>query len=355
MILLPVKLILCNDIPIGFLKNEPAYLQMSFLEVKNVSKLQQQLRIVSDISFTQNQGQKIAVAGETGSGKSTLLKMIAGLVQPDSGEICFEGIRVKGPMEKLLPGHPKIAYLSQHFELRNNYRIEEELDYLNCLSEEEADSLFGLCRISHLLKRKTTEVSGGEKQRISLARLLLSTPRLLLLDEPYSNLDIIHKNILKRVLQDVSEKLNITCMLISHDPNDLLSWADEMLVIKDGVVVQQGTPQEIYHRPVNEYAAALLGSYNLLTPSLYNSFLPVAAESIGSKVFIRPEQFVINSLHMKFVKGRVEEVRFLGNANEADVRLDSGDRITVRTGLMNMTKGNTVRASLALHDLYFID
>ena len=328
---------------------------MSFLEVKNVSRLQQNLPVVNDISFTQNQGQKIAVAGETGSGKSTLLKMVAGLLQPDGGEICFEGSQVKGPLEKLLPGHPKIAYLSQHFELRNNYRVEEELDYLNQLSREEADALFVVCRISHLLKRKTTEVSGGEKQRISLARLLLSSPRLLLLDEPYSNLDIIHKNILKKVVHEVSEKLNITCMLISHDPNDLLSWADEIMVMKDGVIVQQGAPQDIYQKPVNEYTAALLGNYNLLTPSLYKSFLTVAPENVDGNVFIRPEQFIINSLQGKFVKGIVEDVRFSGSANEADIKLDSGDIITVRTGLMNITKGNTVRVSLALHDVHVVN
>ena len=328
---------------------------MSFLKIRNISKQQQGVFTVKDISFILHQFHKIAIAGETGSGKSTLLKMIAGLVQPDTGDILFEGKRVEGPLEKLLPGHPKIAYLSQHFELRNNYRVEEELGYLNQLSNEEANDLFDVCRIKYLLKRKTTEVSGGEKQRISLARLLLSSPQLLLLDEPYSNLDIIHKNILKKVLQEVSEKLNITSLLISHDPNDLLSWADQILVMKEGMIIQQGTPQEIYNQPINEYVAALLGSYNLLGSSLYNSFLQTPGEETGKKIFIRPEQFIINSLQAKFVKGKAISIRFLGSANEVDIQFDNSEKITVKTGLMNIHKGDVVRVSLLSNQIHLMD
>ncbi len=327
---------------------------MSFLEVNNVRKQQQGLLTVNDVSFIQNQFQKIAIAGETGSGKSTLLKIIAGLVQPDTGEIIFEGKRVEGPLEKLLPGHPKIAYLSQHFELRNNYRIEEELDYLNQLSKEEAEALFDVCRITHLLKRKTTEVSGGEKQRISLARLLLSSPKLLLLDEPYSNLDIIHKNILKKVVQDISNKLNISCLLISHDPNDLLSWADEIIIMKEGIIVQQGTPKEIYNEPGSEYVAALFGSYNLLSQSFYQIFINTDSEESNKRIIIRPEQFSINALQSKFIKGKAAEVRFLGSGCEVDILFDNDELITAKTGLMNLHKGDTIRVSLLPGQFHFI-
>ena len=207
---------------------------MALLQLLNVSRKESGIAAVEKISFTQQRLQKIAIAGETGSGKTTLLKLIAGLIQPTSGEIKFEGKRVEGPLEKLLPGHPQIAYLSQHFELRNNYRVEEELEAKNLLTEIEADTIYKVCRIQHLLKRKTDQLSGGERQRIVLARLLTTSPELLLLDEPFSNLDAVHKNIIKDVINDISVQMNITCIMVSHDAPDILSWAERILVMKDG-------------------------------------------------------------------------------------------------------------------------
>ncbi len=230
---------------------------MSFLKVEGISKRQAESFIVKDISFTQRASQKMAIAGETGSGKTTLLKIIAGLVQPDAGTVFFENLPVDGPDYQLIPGHPSIGYLSQHYELKNNYRVEELLEYANKLSLADAQALYDVCRIDHLVKRRTDQLSGGEKQRIALARLLVGSPKLLLLDEPYSNLDPIHKNILKSVITDISERLSVTCLLTSHDPMDTLSWADEIIVLKDGIILQKDTPENIYRKPVNEYVAGL--------------------------------------------------------------------------------------------------
>jgi iron(III) transport system ATP-binding protein len=204
---------------------------MALLEVAGIGKKGKEQFIVQNINFTQQLLEKIAIAGETGSGKTTLLKMIGGLAQPDEGTITFEGERVLGPFEKLIPGHPHIAYLSQHFELRNNYRVEEELESKNLLTDAAADNIYRICKIGHLLKRKTNELSGGERQRIVLAKLLTTSPKLLLLDEPFSNLDAIHKNIIKSVLLDIGTQLNTSCILVSHDAADTLSWADRILVL----------------------------------------------------------------------------------------------------------------------------
>jgi ABC-type sugar transport system ATPase subunit len=275
------------------------------LSVEGVGRKKADSFILRNITFKQERGQHVAIAGETGSGKSTLLKIIAGLVQPHEGRVMYEGQRVLGPDEQLIPGHPKIGFLSQHFELRNNYWVYEVLEYANKLTAEEADQIFRICQIDHLLKRRTTELSGGEKQRIATARLLVNSPTLLLLDEPYSNLDMIHTRIMKQLLQDVSAELGISSILVSHDPADLLSWADHLILLKDGNIVQHGTPEELYMHPVDEYAAGLLGKYYQVP---------------GYSGFIRPEHVRIADHGFDAV---IVRRSFLGNCYEYAAK--SGD------------------------------
>jgi ABC-type sugar transport system ATPase subunit len=320
---------------------------MALLKVSKVGKLQGESFILKDISFTQEQFQKIAVVGESGSGKSTLLKIIGGLIQPDSGKVLFENKRVEGPNEKLIPGHPKIAYLSQHFELRNNYRVEEILEYANTLPEEEAQQLYEVCHISHLLKRKTDQVSGGEKQRIAMARLLIGSPKLFLLDEPFSNLDLLHRNILRNVIRNMGEKLGITCLLVSHDPMDALSWADEIIVLKNGQIVQQGSPEQVYRQPVNEYVAGLFGKYNILNKTQATALGRKPKASLnGKNVFIRPENLKLTASKGKAsLLGKVNEITFLGSGYEIEVQLPE-TTVTVKTNDCSVKKGDKVYVSI---------
>jgi len=283
------------------------------------------------------------VAGETGSGKTTLLKTIAGLVQPDKGKVLFEGQRVPGPAEKLIPGHPGIAYLSQQFELPQNLRIEQVLEYANELPEAEAMALFRVCRIDHLMKRRTNQLSGGEKQRIALARLLIGAPRLLLLDEPYSNLDMIHKELLKSVIRDIGQKLGITCMLVSHDPSDTLSWAEEILVIREGRSVQQGTPEEIYRQPANEYVAGLFGKYNLLEAGN------------GRRLFVRPEQFKVGKKAFPAaMKGKITAISFWGGFYEIEILSESGSKLIARTVENGLAAGDSVFLLPPWDDVWYL-
>ena len=322
------------------------YFNMALLKVSTVSKQINGNVVLQDISFTQKKFQKLAIVGESGSGKSTLLKIIGGLVQPDSGEVLFENKHVEGPNERLIPGHPKMAYLSQHFELRNNYRVEEILEYANTLPEAEAQSLFEICHISHLLKRKTDQVSGGEKQRIAMARLLIGAPSLFLLDEPFSNLDILHRNTLRAVIKAMGEKLGITCLLVSHDPADALSWADEILIMKSGQIIQQDTPEKIYRQPINEYAAGLFGKYNSFTKAEAARFGEIP-KGYGNRkqLFLRPEAFALSPKKSKTsVAGKITEVTFLGSSYEVEVALNESI-VTIKTDNNTVSKGDAVYVS----------
>jgi ABC-type sulfate/molybdate transport systems ATPase subunit len=253
----------------------------------DVQAVQKQLDSMSlqSISFQLNAGQRLAIIGESGSGKSSLLKIIGGLLAPDSGKVLFQGKRVKAPEEVLLPGHPRIAYLSQHFELRNNYRMEELLEYGNKLNPAMMQELIELCQIGHLLKRKNDTLSGGERQRIALAKLLLTKPSLLLLDEPFSNLDMPHRQTIRDIVNGISNQLQITCIMVSHDPLDVLPWANTVMVLEAGKLIQSGSAQQVYQYPVNAYAAGLLGEFITLNDALRSLF-----QVDQQYAFIRPEQ-----------------------------------------------------------------
>jgi ABC-type sugar transport system ATPase subunit len=287
---------------------------MDLLQVLGISRQGRDGFVLQHMHFSQQKTQKIAIAGETGSGKTTLLKIIAGLVQPDEGEVLFEGERVAGPLEKLIPGHPSIAYLSQHFELRNNYRVAEILSYANRLPENMAAEIYGLCEINRLLHRKTDELSGGEKQRIAIARLLVGMPKLLVLDEPFSNLDLSHKQQLKTVLNNIGEELQITCLISSHDPADSLSWAQQLVVLQAGRILQAGSAESIYRKPLTEYVAGLFGYYSLIGDELagwFRDYFPI--HPTGKKIITRPEQFQVVPEGVEDFKGVVEEIYFFGS------------------------------------------
>jgi iron(III) transport system ATP-binding protein len=298
------------------------------LKVSHISRQIDQLRILKDVSFTQKSRQRIAIAGETGSGKTTLLKIIAGLEQPDKGSVYLNNKKVEGPALKLVPGHAQIAYLSQEFELPKFLRIEEVLSRNSNLTDDACHTIYDVCDISHLLQRKTNELSGGERQRVALAKLLVSAPDVLLLDEPYSNLDLHHRNILKRVIDDISKQLNVTCILVSHEPTDTLAWAQHILVLKDGEIIQEGKPQGIYKRPKNSYVAGLFGRFAELSPEqckLLSSKLNIVINSKNR--FIRPE-------HVKFVKtnrysvpGKIKQVNFHGNIYEVEIDIHDGGSV----------------------------
>lgn len=317
---------------------------MAFLTVSGISRKINETITVKDISFSQQPLQNIAIAGETGSGKTTLLKMIGGHAQPDKGEILFENKRVKGPDEKLLPGHPGIAYLSQHFELRNNYYVHEILSYANELTESEAHTLYFVCRIEHLLNRRTDQLSGGERQRIALAKLLTASPKLLLLDEPFSNLDTIHKNIIRSVLTDLKDRLNVSCIMVSHDAPDTLGWADIMMIMKDGIIIQQGKPEVIYYNPVNEYCAALLGEYNLIEAE--------DGSNKDKKIFCRPEEVLINAGELLW-KGKVTNSQFRGSYFSIEVNTEI-QTIKVFTADKNIKPGDIVSLALSQRSYWYL-
>lgn len=326
---------------------------MSLLNIVSASKNGPGDFRLDNITLSQQRLERVAIAGETGAGKSTLLKLIAGLVQPDGGTLEFENNKIIGPEEQLVPGHPGIAYLSQHFELQKSLRVEQVLEYASRLPEDESQKLYHVCQIDHLLTRRTDQLSGGEKQRVAMCRLLASKPRLLLLDEPYSHLDMVHKHTLKRVVDNLGKELGITCILVSHDPQDTLSWADTIIAMKDGRIVQSGRPSDLYYRPVDEYTAGLFGKYNLIDSRTFKTFAKIprvrrARETGWRSLFLRPEQIRIVSKRDTAVRGVVTDARFFGGYWEVVVAVKdymfvvhtrNGETLTEKTVYLGIAPG----------------
>lgn len=327
---------------------------MYLVSVENLSRKEKENYTLQNIHFNIVEGKKVAIAGATGSGKTSLLKMMAGLLQTTTGNIFFQQQKVKGPEEKLLTGYDSIAYLSQHFELRNNYYVFELMEMANKLQTFAAEKIYELCQIKHLLQRKTNELSGGEKQRIALALLLTKSPKLLLLDEPFSNLDFIHRKIIKQVIDDVCKQMQITCVLVSHDATDILSWADEIIVLQNGKIIQQGTPTQLYYQPCNEYCAGLLGAYNLLSVSSLSSAFPLTHHKTKKqKIFLRPEQIVIEKATNIFQKDIIESIKFLGSYSIATVSVNQ-QKIKVQIANQQFSVGDRVIVSVPPHNYWFL-
>jgi iron(III) transport system ATP-binding protein len=317
---------------------------MDLVTVTDISLVEQGTTIVAPISFTQPRGQKLALAGASGAGKSTLLQLVAGLAQPATGEVRISGERVRRPHDALIPGHPGVAYLSQKSDLPHSLRVEQVLRYASKRPAAEAQALYELCRIDQLLPRRTDQISGGEQQRVALARLLLGAPRLLLLDEPFSNLDRDNKRIMQAIIEEVGTRLGITCLLVSHDATDVLPWADEILVLRRGQLVQRGTPQQLYYQPVDEYVAALFGDYNLLrgADAQQLAAAPLAAEAA---LLVRPEQLQLSPAGGEELPGTVRAVWFLGSYYEVEIQLPE-NVVRTRVGTASFSPGDAVGVSL---------
>jgi iron(III) transport system ATP-binding protein len=286
------------------------------IQIQHVSSKLGDNWVVKAVDFELKNGERLIVMGETGSGKSTLLRMMAGLDQCDEGSISVNGKKILGPEDQLIPGNKGIAYMNQSVALKNNYKIHEILDRHRVLENDEAVKLYESCKVNHLMNRWSDELSGGEKQRVLLASLLVTKPYILLLDEPFSQLDQINKAIIRNVLLWFSAQYNMSIIQATHDPMDMWHWGDVLLVMQNGQVVQYGTPVSLYQKPATEYVAGLLGEYQTIPISILQMMdrnILIDREK-NNRLIVRPAFFEIHLSEMpSSLKGTVKNIRVLDN------------------------------------------
>ena len=246
-----------------------ASLNQTMLELKDITFTYIDQAVINGLSFVAQQGQNIAVIGESGCGKSTLLKLIYGLYDLDSGTINYNGNPILGPKYNLIPGEDYIKYLAQDFDLMPYITVEENVGkFLSNIYRDKkkarVQELLEMVEMTEFAKVKAQYLSGGQQQRVALARVLALEPQILLLDEPFSQIDAFRKNALRRnVFQYLKEK-KITCIIATHDSTDALSFSDETIVMQHGKIIVKDAPQNLYRSPQNKYIASLFGEVNEL-------------------------------------------------------------------------------------------
>jgi len=292
------------------------------LKVRNLNKKYpgEHYGAVNDLSFELADQEVLAVVGRSGSGKSTLLRMLAGLMKPDSGSIEFNGEPLKNPEDQLIAGHEKIKMVFQDFQVKQNMTVAENVRYklLHFNKEyqnERCDELLELCGLQALAQKMPHELSGGQQQRLSLARALADDPELLLMDEPFSNLDPIIKEDLLIELTEIVRKEEVSMILVSHDTRDAMLIADRIAYLEEGRLLQIDRPEVIYKRPQTLAIARFFGRVNRLRGK------------DGSDFFVRAEHLQPNVTENTFT-ARIESCAFLGNKYLCRARTVEGEEIT---------------------------
>ena len=240
------------------------------LQVKNISfSYDNKQAVLDDISFSVGAGEHVSIIGESGSGKSTLLKLLYGTYDLNAGQIFWKNYEILGPKHNLVVGPEFMKYVAQEFDLMPFISVSENIGAFlsNFYPEEKKERIKELLDVVELTddaKTKVKNLSGGQKQRVALARAIAKKPEILLLDEPFSHIDNFKKQSLRRSLFKYLKENNITCIVATHDKDDVLSFSDHMIVLHDAKIVANDTPKNLYENPKNRLIASFFGESNNL-------------------------------------------------------------------------------------------
>ena len=329
---------------------------MSLL-IENISKRFGSFQALNSVNLEIKSGSLIALIGPSGSGKSTLLRIIAGLEKPDTGKIWFYG---KDASNYSIQAR-NVGFVFQNYALFKHMTVFENISFgleLRGVSKKEipnrVENLLSFIQLQNLKRRYPDQLSGGQKQRIALARALAIDPKVLLLDEPFGALDARVRRELRRWLKNLHQKFSVTTILVTHDQQEAMEVADEIVVFRAGQIEQIGKPQEIYDNPTSSFVFNFLGTVNKL-PILDSSFS--AVDKIPSKEFnlqasslyTRPHNLSIKSIvGSNSFRGKVQTIFFLGAFVNLDILLlDFDEKVRVilsrkkwkklRVGFVNQT------------------
>jgi spermidine/putrescine transport system ATP-binding protein len=269
------------------------------VELRNVSKRFGEVSAVVENNLAVQSGEFLSILGPSGCGKTTSLRMIAGFEQPTAGEVHINGVDVTG-----VPAYRRpVNMVFQHYALFPHLSVADNITYgLRQRSPrpsivdlaKAADKALEMVRLSGLGQRRTYELSGGQQQRVALARALINRPAVLLLDEPLAALDRKLRGDMQFELQNLQRDVGITFLLVTHDQEESLSMSDRVCVMRDGRIVQIGSPRDLYDHPVNRYVAEFVGKSNFFT-----------GPKAGTVISVRPEMIELAATQKSLPTGLV--------------------------------------------------
>ncbi|PIA78916.1 ABC transporter ATP-binding protein [Gaetbulibacter sp. 4G1] len=243
------------------------------LQVKNILFSYKKTPVLKAVSFNVNQGEHYSIIGESGSGKSTLLKLLYGTYDLSEGQIFWKHEEILGPKHNLIIGPEYMKYVAQEFDLMPFITVAENIGAFlsNFYPEEKKERIKELLNVVELMPFANTKVkylSGGQKQRVALARAIAKQPEIILLDEPFSHIDNFKKQSLRRSLFKYLKEKNITCIVATHDKEDVLPFSDQMIVLHDAEIIANGKPEDIYNNPKTPLIASFFGEFNTINDKI---------------------------------------------------------------------------------------
>lgn len=238
----------------------------SYLDVSGVSHRYGKTQVLHGCSFSVEKGELVALLGESGSGKTTLLRLLAGFERPSLGSIRLKGETLCSEKAFVLPEKRNIGLVFQDYALFPHLNVQENIQIgQKSSARRNAKEWLSLVGLEGLEKRKPDELSGGQQQRVAIARAMAAQPEVLLLDEPFSNIDESLKFSFRSALRELLRSEGTTAVFVTHDTKDALAVADRVVIVKDGEIRQVGSPKEVYEQPSDTYVAGLLGPYTVLS------------------------------------------------------------------------------------------
>lgn len=345
------------------------------LHIESIQKYFNETCVLSNVSFVLKKGDIGCLLGASGCGKTTLLRIIAGFEKVGGGQLSLDGNVVSSNHKHLAPEDRNIGMVFQDYALFPHLTVRENIAFglpkkkgilfskkLTAAQEERIDEMLKLVGLSNNADAYPHELSGGQQQRIALARALAPKPKLLLMDEPFSNLDITLRERLSVEMRAIIKQEGITALMVTHNQSEAFAMGDVIGIMSDGVLHQWDTPIQVYQHPATEFTASFIGEGSLIGGTLSGTTVqtalgdyPIADMTFFTdaekkvSILIRPEQLHINSpvsASNQFPSGKIEQILFRGAHQHCTVRLTSNETVTINCPLHDqLTIGQQVHLS----------